>query len=250
MSLVIDCGSDTCRVGRVGDEQPNLIFKSVIGYPKRQHAPGIEEYYIGDEAYNSQSGEGCQADQLRFQHPIEHGQVSDWDAMEKLLSHAINFDKSYWQNAENGLQVLLTAPPSNPKRNKEKMAEIVFEKLDASGFYVTNSSILALYASGRTTGFVLDSGEGVTNLVPCYEGFTLEMTTKKMYLAGSDVTELLRDQLKPGVILDSSTVKAIKECKGMMSIVLDYEQVVSEDPSEQQQKHGSRPYELPDGSTI
>ena len=52
MSLVIDCGSDTCRVGQPGEDQPNLVFKSVIGHPKMQHASGMEEYYIGEEAYN------------------------------------------------------------------------------------------------------------------------------------------------------------------------------------------------------
>ena len=86
-------------------------------------------------------------------------------------------------------------------------------------------------------------------MVPVHEGFCINTTAKKMYLAGSDLTELLRDQLKPGVNLDSSTARAIKEDKGMMSVALEYEQAVSEDPSEQE-RLGSRPYELPDGSVI
>ena len=111
------------------------------------------------------------------------------------------------------------------------MAEIIFEKFGAKGFYVANKSILALYCYGRTTGLVVDSGEGVTSLVPIHEGFSINTTTKKMYLAGSDLTELLKDQLKTKATLDSATARAIKEDKGMMSVALDYEQAVSEDPS-------------------
>ena len=94
--------------------------------------------------------------------------------MEKILSHAINYDKSYWQNDGEGLRIHMSSPPNNPKKNKEKLAEIVFEKFNANGFFVTNSSILALNSNGRNTGFVLDCGHDVTNLVLSYEGFVTE----------------------------------------------------------------------------
>ncbi|MHA1188723.1 MAG: actin, cytoplasmic 2, partial [Candidatus Heimdallarchaeota archaeon] len=112
--------------------------------------------------------------------------------------------------------VLLTEAPLNPEHNREKMAEIMFETFDVPAMYVSMQAVLSLYASGRTTGLVVDSGDGVTHIVPIYEGFALTHAIDRIDLAGRDITNYFRRLLRQkGYSLTSSAeleiVRDIKE---------------------------------------
>lgn len=133
------------QAGFAGDDAPCVVFPSVIGWPRNKHAMigiGQKEMYLGDEA---QARRGV----LRLSYPINHGMVRDWEAMERLWQHT--FEKELRVSIEER-PVLLTEPPLNPKFNKEKMVEIMFEAFEIPATYVAIQAVLSLYASGRTTG--------------------------------------------------------------------------------------------------
>ena len=105
--------------------------------------------------------------------------------------------------------VLLTEAPLNPRRNRIQMAEVWLESLRAPALYWTAPAVLSLYASGRTTGVVLDVGEGVTHAVPVYEGLALQHSVTRSHVAGRAVTATLQRALARSAGLHLTTTAEV-----------------------------------------
>ncbi len=169
------------------------------------------EFFVGNRAEELRG-------LLKLKYPMDRGIVKDWDDMTRVWNYVYEQGLEISQREDH--PVLLTEAPLNPKSNQEKTAEIFFETFNCPALFFSIQAILSLYASGNTTGVVLDTGEGVSHAVPIINGFAIPSAITRIEVAGKDVTRYLQTLLrKSGYVFHTSAemeiVRAIKESKHM-----------------------------------
>ena len=146
--------------------------------------------------------------------------------------------------------VLMTQTAFNPDPDKEKMIQIMFEVFNCPAFYVAVQSQLSMYASGKVSGIVFESGDGVSQIVPCYEGYHLPHAVLHLDLGGSDLNNYLMKILakKSYSFATAAQHDLIRDIKEKLCYVApNFEQEMqTADSSSSVEKS----FKLPDGQTI
>jgi actin-related protein 3 len=222
-AVVIDNGTGYTKMGYAGNSEPSYIIPTVIASAEEgkttgsgsSNPTGIEDlnFMIGDDALNNKT--------YQIYYPVRHGLVDNWTHMEKFWQMSIF---KYIRCEPEDHYFLLTEPPLNPPENREYTAEIMFETFNVPGLYIAVQAVLALAASWTSkqatertlTGTVIDSGDGVTHVIPVAEGYVIGSSIKHIPLAGRDITAfiqtLLRERNEPVPPAESLEVaKRIKE---------------------------------------
>lgn len=223
-AVIIDCGTGYTKMGYAGNTEPQFIVPSAIAVKEsasvgdkaiQRLGKGVEDldFFIGDEALNATS--------YSVKWPIRHGIVEDWDLMERFMEQVIF---KYLRSEPEDHYFLLTEPPLNTPENREYTAEIMFESFNVPGLYIAVQAVLALAASWTSrqvgertlTGTVIDSGDGVTHVIPVAEGYVIGSCIKHIPIAGRDITYFIQQLLRErevGIPPEQSleTAKAIKE---------------------------------------
>jgi len=224
-ACVIDVGTGYTKMGYAGNKEPQFIIPSAIAVKEtakvgdeaqRRLTRGVEDldFFIGDEAMDQKTP-------YAVKYPVRHGLVEDWDLMERYLEQCIF---KYLRSEPEDHYFLLTEPPLNTPENREYTAEIMFESFNVPGLYIAVQAVLSLAASllkkpagtGNLTGVVIDSGDGVTHVIPVAEGYVIGSCIKHIPIAGRSITSFIQHLLREreiGIPPEQSleTAKAIKE---------------------------------------
>ena len=244
--VVCDNGTGFVKCGYAGSNFPAHIFPSLVGRPiiraaNRAEDIEVKDLMVGDEASKLRS-------MLEVNYPMENGMVRNWDDMCHVWDYTFGEEKL---NIDpSNCKILLTEPPMNPNRNREKMIEVMFEKYGFDSTYIAIQAVLTLYAQGLVTGVVVDSGDGVTHICPVYEGFALPHLTKRLDIAGRDVTRyLIKLLLLRGYAFnqtaDFETVRQMKEKLCYVGYDIATEQKLAQETTFLVES-----YTLPDGRVI
>lgn len=224
-AVVMDNGTGLTKLGFAGNDSPSYVFPTAIatstaaGKGKTSGAlsskRGLEDldFFIGDEALAASSGPN-----YSLSYPIRHGQIENWDHMERFWENSIF---KYLRCEPEDHYFLLTEPPLNPPENRESTAEIMFETFNCAGLYIAVQAVLALAASWTLskvqdrslTGTVIDLGDGVTHVIPVAEGYVIGGAIKNIPLAGRDITLFIQSLLRDRGEADTSlqTAEKIKQ---------------------------------------
>jgi actin-related protein 2 len=243
--VVCDNGTGFVKCGYAGDNFPAFIFPSMIGRPLMR----FEEEFKDIELKDVMVGDECAAHRamLETSYPVENGIIKDWVGMKHLWDYTF-FEKLKIDPQNH--KILLTEPPMNPKGNQKNMLQNMFETYGFQGAKVNIQAMLVLYAQGLLTGVVVDSGDGVTHIVPVWEGICPPTLIKRLNVAGRHITKYLIKLLQVrgyafNRSADFETVRQIKEKLCYVGYDLEVEKRLALETTVLIRK-----YTLPDGRII
>lgn len=179
--LIMDYGSGSIQSGTSDNDAPQYTSKTCIG----------DDEYIDEkleEKANSVS---------KLTWPMARGVVQDWPSMEKIWELILGSDMLNISHPNMDVAgIFLTEPCLNSTKNREKVAEYWFDKQNISRLYVGLQAVCALFGEGRSTGVVINSGDGVTEAVPVYENYGMRHAYRRIPWAGRNITQWFRTQLE------------------------------------------------------
>nr|WOD57887.1 Arp2D2 [Drosophila mayri] len=249
--IVCDNGSGFIKCGYAGSNFPAFVFPSIVGRPviragnriddKAVKDLHIHDVLVGDEASQLRS-------LLELTYPMDKGVVRNWEDMCHVWDYTFGPKKMDIDLTNS--KILLTEPPMNPIKNREKMIEVMFEKYAFDSAYIAIQAVLTLYAQGLVSGVVIDSGDGVTHICPVYQEYSLSHLTRRLDIAGRDITHyltklLLRRGYAFNHSADFETVRLLKEKLCYIGYDIEMEQRLALETTVLVES-----YTLPDGRVI
>jgi len=237
--IIIDIGSAYVKVGFAGEPSPRFVFPCITGTEKYKAVMvdvSARSIYVGNDVSRMRGV-------LKIKHPIERGSIMDWDSFYEILNY-IFYSLLRIENLSD-YPVFYCESPFMNKETKEYIARLLFETHRVRSLIMMPTPLLSLFSVGLTNGLVIESGDGLTWVVPIINGQMIQHSVQKLPLAGVDVNHNLKNLLmREGINIASSAVDEIiqdikeKNCYFVL------------DPNNPSKTNEMFSTPMPDGSTI
>ena len=238
LHIIIDNGTGFSKAGFSGEKLPKIIIPNYVGYPKYASGRvGVEKkkFFVGSEA---DAIKGV----LNINNPLENGAINNWDDIEKLWQHLFTNELKVDPVEYN---TMITETPMNPKENKEKMTQIMFETFNVKGLYIAMEPVLSLFGIGKYTGIVSDLGDHISYFSPIFFGCSLPHALIRLNYAGNDLTDYMKKLIEENGLRFSTTAE-----KEIIKTIKEKSCYVSLNFNEEIKSVKMLDYELPDGYKI
>ncbi|XP_006440935.2 actin-related protein 4 [Citrus clementina] len=211
-AIVIDLGSHTCKAGYAGEDAPKAVFPSVVGAIDQMDiddsanaernsgsamdsknnvdsnkGKGKRKLYVGTQSL------GFRRDHMEVLSPLKDGVVVDWDIVDSIWDHA--FRECLLIDPKEH-PMLLAEPSSNTQQQRERTAELIFEKYNVPALFLAKNAVLTSFALGRATSLVVDCGGGSTTVAPVHDGYVLQKGVTTSPIGGEILTNCLMKSLE------------------------------------------------------
>ena len=208
--VIVDNGSGFIKAGFSGESSPRFYFPTIVGHTK------VEGVYVSEEKKESIIGNEAQQKFgiLDINYPIQEGRIIHWDEMMKIWYHTFFTELKIAPEEHN---IFLTESPFNTREDREKITEIMFETFNCPCMYLSNQSVLSAYAVGKSTGCVIDCGDGSTNFSPIFEGLLCRNGVTHIPIAGKEIFENLYK-----LLLNNNNIESKMEKESLKKIKEDY----------------------------
>ncbi|MFX0106629.1 MAG: zinc ribbon domain-containing protein [Candidatus Hodarchaeota archaeon] len=237
--IIVDIGSAYVKIGFAGEPGPRFVFPCITGTEKYKSVMvdvSARSIYVGNDVSRMRGV-------LKIKHPISRGEIMDWDSYYEILNY-IFYSLLRIENLSN-YPVFYCESPFINRETKEYIARVFFETHRVRSLIMMPTPLLSLFSVGLTTGLVIESGDGLTWIVPIINGTIVQHAVQKLSLAGIDINQNLKGLLmREGVSIASSAadeiIQDIKE-KNCYFVL---------DPNKPPKAGEMFSVPMPDGSTI
>ncbi|OIW10042.1 hypothetical protein TanjilG_32782 [Lupinus angustifolius] len=277
-AIVIDLGSHTCKAGYAGEDAPKAVFPSVVGAIDQMdihgHGDAAENMGAAVEIQNNaksldsektkgkcklyvgSQSLGYRRDHMEVLSPLKNGVVVDWNIVDNIWDHAL---RECLLVDPKERPMLLAEPCSNTQEQRERTAELMFEKYQVPALFLARNAVLTSFASGRATSLVIDCGGGSTTVAPVLDGYVLHKGVTTSPIGGDFLTECLMKSLEGkgirAINLDFPQTTESYKVYSQRVIASDIKECVCRAPDSpyDESAYANIPttsYELPDGQII
>ena len=253
-AIVVDVGSAMTKVGYSGTEDV-YVFPTVVGVPKNESMmramrrsaviDGSKQHdedmaFVGDECMTKTS-------LLNLSKPLTNGIVTSWSGVEKVWRQVFNVLRA--DPSDHAVLVSDSVLSKGPS-SRVKITEMLFETFNVPAMHVQFSPVLCLYTSGKITGAVVELGDGVSQIMPVYEGYGLFDARRRIGVAGSHMTaflsKILPEDGRKALAAFRYSEHLVRDIKERLCTCAEHELHACEEPP----LTGARSYELPDGNVL
>ena len=183
-AIVADIGSHKCRIGYAGEDSPRANFQTSVGILKREGEDGPRTIVHYPETFQ---------ENMEIDNPIRDGMVTDFELYEDTWNRALSHSFRGMDTKDHPL--LLSEKVYNSPKQRQKICEIMMEKFNVPGLFMSRDACLACYAVGRTTGVVVDVGASGTVISPVSDGWVESKALNRCVIGGRAMDQHLLNQL-------------------------------------------------------